>query len=129
MLVEMLRCCNSLEEALPSGCSTSALQLALGSGLFSFIHAPGTYSYLRQTMNSCLTMSSEQQARNYAQYWLPVSIFLQLSLEQTQKRYQIVENCVSVPSLQFGSYMPYKVQAVLMDSLIIMNDNTIPYGT
>ena len=67
-LVEMQRCCNSLEDALLSCCSTSALQPVLGSGLCSFSHAPETSSYLRQPVNCRLTMCYEQQARNYAQY-------------------------------------------------------------
>ena len=36
------------------------------------------------------------------------------------------EHFVSVPSLEFASYVPYKARAVLTDSLIIMNTIQFP---
>ena len=65
-LVEVQRCCNSLEMLLLRCCSIFALQPALELhhmkclALWSFSHAAGTFSYLRQT--SELSPDNEFQA-------------------------------------------------------------------
>ena len=114
MLVEVQRCCNQ----------------CLAQAYAPSVMLPEYLLTLSKPVNCRLTMSSEQQAHSYTQYSTS-SLHISPSVTQTNmKKKSNVVNFVGLPALNFGSYiMLYKARAVLMDSLVIMNDYIFSYGT